>query len=172
MSIYKRGSIEVCWNIQLAESLTYLHPEDATVGFTFIDEKDLNRYNGIISADISRGFPNFVKFDTIEENFKWLSNKSYALSKMFPGNILPYHIDRYSYFKSSNNLNSSESIIRAIVFLEDQKPGHILEIEGNRINDWKAGDWVSWVNNTSHLAANLGHENRYTLQITGIINEN
>jgi len=172
MSIYRKGSAKVCWDIALAESLTYLHPKDATVGFTFIDEEDLNRYTGNINADISRGFPNFIKLDVIEENFKWLSNKSYALSKMFPGNILPYHIDKYSYFKSSNNLDSSKRIIRAIIFLEDQKPGHILEIDGTRVNDWKAGDWVSWAGDTSHLAANLGRENRYTLQVTGIINEN
>jgi hypothetical protein len=172
MSLCKRGFVEVCWDIRFVESLKYLHPEDATVGFSFIDDKDLSRYKGIINADISRGFPNFIKFESIEENFKWLSNRHYAVSKMCPGNILPYHIDKYSYFKSSNNLDSTDSVIRVIVFLEDQKSGHVLEIDGTTIDSWKAGEWVSWSGDTPHLAANLGHENRYTLQITGIIDEN
>jgi hypothetical protein len=53
------------------------------------------------------------------------------------------------------------------VFLEDWKPGHYFE--GNDIAkvNWKAGDVVEWQYDAPHLAANLGLEPRYTLQITG-----
>ena len=32
----------------------------------------------------------------------------------------------------------------------------------------KKGDYVMWKNDVPHMAANLGRENRYTMQITGI----
>jgi len=31
----------------------------------------------------------------------------------------------------------------------------------------KSGDWISWNYDTPHMAANIGTEPRYTLQITG-----
>jgi hypothetical protein len=58
-------------------------------------------------------------------------------------------------------------IRRALVLLEDWKSGHYLEIQGKPVVGWKAGDVVEWVYDTPHMAANLGLEDRYTLQITG-----
>jgi hypothetical protein len=42
-----------------------------------------------------------------------------------------------------------------------------LEIDGNPITKWSAGDWVGWNYDTQHLAANIGMTDRYTMQITG-----
>jgi hypothetical protein len=55
------------------------------------------------------------------------------------------------------------------VFLEDWKSGHYFE--GNDVAkvNWRAGDVVEWQYDASHMAANLGLEPRYTLQITGWI---
>ena len=38
--------------------------------------------------------------------------------------------------------------------------------------EWAAGETVIWQNNTQHLAANMGMTDRYTLQITGVPDEN
>ncbi len=54
-----------------------------------------------------------------------------------------------------------------MLLLEDWKPGHYLEVEGKPYVNWRAGDTVEWVYNTPHMAANVGLEDRYTLQITG-----
>jgi hypothetical protein len=35
------------------------------------------------------------------------------------------------------------------------------------IVNWKAGHVVEWLYDTPHMAANIGLEPRYTLQITG-----
>ena len=54
-----------------------------------------------------------------------------------------------------------------MVFLEDWRSGHIMEVDDQQLTGWKAGDWVGWRYDTPHLAANLGTTDRYTLQITG-----
>jgi hypothetical protein len=37
------------------------------------------------------------------------------------------------------------------------------------VTEWQAGDVVEWTYDTPHLAANMGIDPRYTLQITGWI---
>jgi len=85
---------------------------------------------------------------------------------METGVILPQHKDLYARYKKAYNLTHGEKIFRAVVFLEDRKPGHIFEIENECIN-WKAGDYVVWQDDIEHSAANIGIQPRYTLQITG-----
>ena len=53
------------------------------------------------------------------------------------------------------------------MLLEDWKPGHYLEVDSKPYVAWKAGDTVEWVYDLPHMAANIGLEDRYTLQITG-----
>jgi hypothetical protein len=51
--------------------------------------------------------------------------------------------------------------------LEDWKSGHYLEVMGVPYIGWKAGQVVEWTYDAPHMAANIGLEDRYTLQITG-----
>lgn len=90
--------------------------------------------------------------------------------KMKVSNILPTHVDTYKRYIEVNNIKNPHSIKRAIVFLEDWKSGHIFEIENRPITDWKAGDFVLWNYGTPHMAANIGVDPRYTLQITFVDN--
>jgi hypothetical protein len=88
--------------------------------------------------------------------------------RMGTGTVLPTHGDLYLRYIELFKLQGQEHRIRrAIVFLEDWKPGHYFE--GNNIakTDWRAGDVVEWQYDAPHLAANLGLDPRYTLQITG-----
>ena len=92
--------------------------------------------------------------------------------RMDRGDNLPYHSDTYKKYISIFNLeNRKKDIIRYIFFPEDRKQGHILEIDGTLI-DWRAGDWVAWRYDTPHMAANFGPEQRYTIQVTGVLREN
>jgi hypothetical protein len=59
------------------------------------------------------------------------------------------------------------TIYRALILLEDWKSGHYLEAMGVPYTDWTAGTVVEWSYDTPHMAANIGLEPRYTLQITG-----
>lgn len=90
--------------------------------------------------------------------------------KMNTGTILPTHGDLYLRYIELFKLQGQEHRIRrAIVFLEDWKPGHYFEGCNVPWVQWHAGDVVEWQYDAAHLAANMGLEPRYTLQITGWI---
>jgi hypothetical protein len=91
-----------------------------------------------------------------------------AYYRMHTGTVMPEHQDLYKRYIEVFGLYGQESTIkRAIVFLEDWKSGHYLELDGVPIVRWSAGDVVEWQYDTPHMAANIGIEPRYTLQITG-----
>ena len=88
--------------------------------------------------------------------------------RMMPGTVLPTHGDLYKKYISVFNLQGKEHTIRrAVVFLEDWKSGHYFEGHGVPMTGWSAGQVVEWTYNTPHMAANIGFDPRYTLQITG-----
>ena len=92
--------------------------------------------------------------------------------KMRTGTVLPTHQDRYVKYISLFNLKGREHIIRrAVVFLEDWQPGHYAEYEGRPFVNWRAGAVVEWTYDAPHMAANLGLTPRYTLQITGHVDD-
>ena len=90
-----------------------------------------------------------------------------VVDRMDPGQILPYHRDKYQAYIERNKVENKNNITRIIVFLHDQKPGHQLWIEDS-ICIGGAGSYFGWHANTKHMAANLGFESRYILQITGL----
>ena len=92
--------------------------------------------------------------------------------RMSTGTILPTHGDLYLKYTELFDLQGREHTIRrAIVLLEEWKSGHCLEIMGRPITDWKAGTVIEWSYDTPHLAANIGIDPRYTLQITGHVDD-
>ena len=90
-----------------------------------------------------------------------------AVNKLTPGQILPYHTDRYNTYKARNGITEQDEIIRIIVFLHEQKAGHQLWIE-DKVCVGPAGSYLGWGKGVEHMAANLGSEDRYILQVTGI----
>jgi hypothetical protein len=92
--------------------------------------------------------------------------------RMNTGTVLPTHGDLYLKYIDLFNLKGREHTIRrAIVFLEEWQPGHYAEYMDVAYVNWKAGAVVEWTYNTPHMAANLGLTPRYTLQITGHVDD-
>jgi hypothetical protein len=88
--------------------------------------------------------------------------------RMTAGTVMPVHQDRYArYIELFDLMGKESSIWRALVLLEDWRPGHYLEVQGRPFVEWQAGTVVEWCYDTPHMAANVGLEPRYTLQITG-----
>lgn len=88
--------------------------------------------------------------------------------RMATGTCLPTHGDLYKKYIDLFDLQGQEqNIRRAIVFLEDWKSGHYFEGLGKAETGWSAGTVIEWIYDTPHMAANMGPEPRYTLQITG-----
>lgn len=91
-----------------------------------------------------------------------------AFYRMPTGTVMPVHSDLYRRYVELFDLQGREHTIkRALLLLEDWKSGHYLEVDGRAYTNWYAGDVVEWTYSTPHMAANLGLEDRYSLQITG-----
>lgn len=106
----------------------------------------------------------------IVEIYQALGWRDIGLSfyRMSTGTILPVHQDVYRRYVQLFDLQGKEQTIhRALIFLEDWKSGHYLEINGQARCNWRAGYTVQWVYDVPHMAANIGLEDRYTLQVTG-----
>ena len=107
------------------------------------------------------------KFINIYTEWGW-KDIGLAFYRMPTGTVMPVHQDLYRRYIEVFDLAGREhSIKRALVLLEDWKSGHYLEVDGHPYVNWRAGDVLEWVYSTPHMAANLGLEDRYTLQITG-----
>jgi len=92
-----------------------------------------------------------------------------------PGNIIPIHRDT---FFQINKLypNDTRTKVRANIYLEDWKVGHFLQYQSQKewhnSTHWKSGQGFIWDSNHLHLSANAGMANKYTLQVSGFLNEN
>lgn len=107
------------------------------------------------------------KFIEYYESEGW-KNVGVAYYRMDTGCVMPVHSDLYKRYVEVFNLQGQEhTIYRALVFLEDWKSGHYLEVHGAPVVEWRAGTVVEWQYDAPHMAANIGLEPRYTLQITG-----
>lgn len=80
-----------------------------------------------------------------------------------PGHIVPTHID---------NLNHNETAMRFGIALNDWEYGQFWHFGTSVWTNWKAGDCITWNKLSPHGTANVGHYDRYTLQITGVPSKN
>ena len=161
-------NIPVCWQEKDYKDLAYeskggyLHPN-------LLDYKE-EAYKTIINNDVytlPSPLPKFV--DKVLEHFDF-NFKAAAFNRTPPGNVLPLHGDMYQIYSKIYNVKNINDITRFIIFLEDSKPGHLMQIKDKVWSTWHAGDYVSWQGTTLHAAYNLGTEHRYTLQITCVNN--
>jgi hypothetical protein len=95
-----------------------------------------------------------------------LKNQTYTFYKMLTLDVMPEHVDHFKTYMRVFNAEF-KNICRALIMLEDWRPGHYLEINKTGIINWKAGDYFFWESNVPHGASNIGTDPRYTLQITG-----
>lgn len=126
-----------------------------------------NKFTGDM-CDMRRPQPSWnYQFIKIFQEMGW-KDIGTSYYRMGTGTILPTHSDLYLRYVDIFKLQGQEhKIRRAIVFLEDWRPGHYFEGDDQPTVNWRAGDVVEWVYDVPHLAANLGLDPRYTLQITG-----
>jgi len=107
------------------------------------------------------------RFIDIFSNLGW-KDIGTSYYRMNTGTVLPTHSDLYvKYIKIFGLQGQEHSIRRAVVFLEDWKSGHYAEYMDQPCVGWTSGQVMEWSYDTPHMAANLGLEPRYTLQITG-----
>lgn len=113
--------------------------------------------------DSKNPMPGWVNDVAKEINLK---NCGFTIYRMDTLDVMPTHIDHYETYCRVFDKKRDE-VRRAVVFLEDWKPGHYFEINGTAVVNYKAGEYVLWSPEVPHAASNIGVEPRYTLQITG-----
>lgn len=86
-----------------------------------------------------------------------------------PGNIMPWHMDRFFYFR--RNHPEGEHVIRFLYFMKDWEAGHMLQAGNSILSHWSAGDVIVWHPNRWHLSLNAGFTDKWTTNVTGILNE-
>jgi hypothetical protein len=122
-------------------------------------------------ADMRHRLPSWNhRFIEHFQNLGW-QDIGCAYYRMTSGTVMPVHQDRYVKYIDLFDLQHRESTIRrALVLLEDWQSGHYLEVACHPFVNWQAGTVVEWRYDTPHMAANVGLNPRYTLQITGHVN--
>lgn len=162
---YKFGYVTPWWDDEFKEfEYQYLpHKDDSMVQDWKAQGYANMHLNGAIHPLNDRDYAQqFLKI------FNW-KDAGAALYKMNTGDVLPVHQDHYITYQRVFNIADTGCIWRAIVFMEDWKSGHYFEIDGEPFTNWKQGDYVVWNYDVPHMAANLGVDPRYTMQITGSV---
>jgi len=121
--------------------------------------------------DMKNAIPEWFDFAAIQKHFDNWTDLTWSFYKMTTGVILPEHIDTFKYYKTLYQ-NTKGKLGRIVIFLENWQPGHYFDISGESVGAWTAGDYAWFTENTPHTAANIGKMDRYTLQLTGFMNEN
>ena len=171
--MHKIGNIPVSWTLPEIENLDYFFTK-------FNDDESVQNWLRLYRREFTIGEqadyrtvqPEFTKQvikDIIGQGIV-LDNIGTSFYRMHPGDMLPYHQDQYVSYCRYNNVDTSR-VYRIIVFLQDWQPVFIFEIENQPVVQYTAGTYVFWHSDAPHLVGNMGSVPRYTLQITGTLNE-
>lgn len=163
---YKVGHIEPWWD----DSFKTLAYEYIPIKNTYDEERWLQEgyknvtLNGAL-YNMPKPMPEYAQpFFTL---FNW-DNVGIGFFRMCTLEMLPVHKDHFISYKRIFNITDNSLIWRCIVFLEDWKSGHYMEVDGEPMVKWKRGDYVMWNYDVPHYAGNFGTDPRYTMQITGM----
>lgn len=99
-----------------------------------------------------------------------LDNAIVTLTRQDPGQVLPWHRDRYFMLKRLFP-DDDRMIIRILVFMQNWKMGHVLQFHNDMLYNWSRGQVVTWHPNTYHLSANVGLEKKWTCNVTGFLKD-
>jgi hypothetical protein len=93
--------------------------------------------------------------------------------KQPPGNIVPIHRDTFFQIKQRHP-DRKEPKVRANIYMEDWKVGHMIQYQ-NQWREWKTSDhWIKgqgfiWDSEPLHVSANVGFQDKYTMQVSGFL---
>ena len=162
-----QGHIDPKWDIEQFKQLDYTfdtHKDDALLN-EFASHGHSKMYMTLYNYFQPKPFPPVVH-DYIASFFD-LDHISVAINLFKPGQYLPVHSDLYGKYKSFHKLKD-ETIVRAVIMLEDSVPGQISQAGDVTLGTWSAGDWISWENDDPHAVYNMSTKNRYAIQLTGV----
>ena len=88
-----------------------------------------------------------------------------------PGEMFPLHHDRLKHSQFGLPADMEHRIQRWLIMLYDQQPGQCFFMDNQSVT-WQAGDVIHWPRiNVAHGSANFGYWPRYSLLLTGVVND-
>lgn len=114
-----------------------------------------------------------IDFDSLEQQLG-IEIITISTIRQRPGNVIPVHRDTFYQIKKRFP-DEKRTKVRANIHLEDWKMGHLIQYNHNNdwhtYTHWKAGEGLMWDETVEHIGANIGLNDKYTLQISGFLNE-
>lgn len=157
------GTLDILWNTEYKTLDYYKKPPPLNqIQLWKLDGYTHSAFSGAMFNDQGE-IPKWANSIADQLNFK---NPGFVFYKMETNDIMPMHSDHFNTYCELFNVEPSD-VWRAVIFLEDWKPGHYFDIDNHAVVNYTAGCYVIWNNDVKHSAANIGIEDRYTLQITG-----
>jgi hypothetical protein len=90
--------------------------------------------------------------------------------RQLPGSVIPWNRDTFYQIKQRFPERTSPKV-RANIYLEDWKLGHIIQFNDTVDVNWTQGNGWLWDSEVLHLGANAGMQNKFTLQVSGFLNK-
>lgn len=168
--------VKVDYDFSYIYSLPWADYEHNCLGHQQVELKDIHDKFGGFPNSYSHHNTMFYQkfFERGEIDFENLGNQvgvdvvTISMIKQPPGMTNPLHRD--TFYKINKDFPSESRMkVRANIFLEDWKWGHILQYDDVVVSHWKKNTGYMWNSEVLHLAANCGLEDRYTLQISGFL---
>lgn len=163
---YERGYMGRYWNAADFKNFNYVEEPITDAEVQTWRAKGYDHVKSFTGQMYDNRNPMPAWVDRFRKRFWNYKNLTFTFYKMPPLTIMPEHVDHYKRYRELFNA-PYDSIVRILIMLEDWKPGHYLEIAGEGIVNWSAGDFFIWEAGVPHAASNIGVDDRYTLQITG-----
>lgn len=168
--------VKVDYDFSFIYEIDWNQYEHTCIGYQQIELKDIHDSFGGFPHSYSHSnttyYQKFFKQDEID--FNTLGNQvgveaiTISMIKQPPGMTNPLHRD--TFYRINNDYpHDSRMKVRANIFLEDWKWGHILQYDDVVVSHWRRNTGYMWNSEVLHLAANCGLEDRYTLQISGFL---
>ena len=173
----KPVKIDFDWGIFL--DADYNVPDYSCIAYQKSDNPDFYKSHG--------GMPDrYTKYNTTIHQVWWndetlkqqLGNLlgidvvSISAIEQHPGQTIPIHKDHF-YKIRTQFPDDPRTRVRANIFLEDWKFGHILQYETDGKwscpTHWKQGEGYMWDSSVDHLSGNSGFQSKYTLQVSGFL---
>lgn len=95
---------------------------------------------------------------------------SYSLNfiRVPAGRMIPWHCDTYAWFVQHHHISQNQltHVKRALVFVDDWRPGQIVQFGKDVLSHWRNGDAYTWAHDCWHGAANFGDTDLTVMLIT------
>jgi hypothetical protein len=119
-------------------------------------------------------------WDASELDFQDLGNQlgmeviTVSTIRQPPGSVIPWHRDTF-YQIRQRWPDRTDLRVRANIYLQDYRMGHFIQYQqhDDLVTDvnWCQGDGWIWDDTVLHLGANVGFQDKYTLQVSGFLRQ-